>query len=581
MRYKCFNFLKAASGSLSARTDISVLPAMRYFFRWVHRWLFLGAGILLLISSCSKKIDEAYQNPNASVVVPVETLLAPVIDGFAYYYTANGSGFGLMNDGLYLGRYIQYWGITTAGEPYGEMGPVTGASDITGSIWGTVYYGQGQNVNKIIEWGSQQQKWDYVGVAWAIRAWGWLTLTNQYSDGPLQQAFNTSLSQFKYDAQPLFYDSTRAICMRALSFLSRADGNVSQANLNKGDYYFFGGDVNKWKKFVYGILARSYNDLSNKAIYASNGYADSAIKYASLSMSANADNAMCKFQGGSTSAVNNFYGPFRSNLGSYRQGQYIADLLSGNNPQMFTGVFDPRTPYMLRENANGTYKGFTPWLGTSGLSSTDYPQNFWGNTSSASATTPPAINNSRYIFQDSGEYPMMTASEMQFILAESYLRKSSPDRASALAAYVNGIGLNFDMLTSIYPQNIPAAKVITPASKAAYLSNPAIVPAAGKLTLSHIMLQKYIAMYGWGVHETWTDMRRYHYTDIDPATGNQVYANFVVPSGSFLYPTNGGKGVYRCKPRYNSEYLYDVPELTRIGALNADYNTYEMWFSQK
>ncbi|WP_188931049.1 SusD/RagB family nutrient-binding outer membrane lipoprotein [Puia dinghuensis] len=540
--------------------------------------LLFSAGFLLFAASCSKKIDEAYQNPNASVVEPVETLLAPVIDGFSYYYTANGSGYGLMGDGLYLGRYIQYWGITTNGDSYGEMGPVIGASDLTGSIWATVYYGQGQNVNKIIEWGTQQQKWDYVGVAWAIRAWGWLTLTNQYSDAPLQQAFNTSLSQFKYDSQALFYDSARVIAQRAISFLSRTDGNVSQSNLAKGDYYFFNGDVNKWKKFAYGVLARSYNDLSNKALYAQNDYVDSAIKYASLSMASNADNAMCKFQGGTTSAVNNFYGPFRGNVGSYRQGQYISDLMSGNNPQMFTGVFDPRTPYMLRENTNGTYKGFTPWLGTSGLAPGDYPQNYWGNAT-ATATTPPAVNNSRYIFQDTGEYPMMTASEMQFILAESYLRKKN--QASALNAYTNGISMNFDMLTSVFPQNIPNAKVITPASKAAYLANPAVVPAAGGLTLSHVMLQKYIALYGWGVHETWTDMRRYHYTDLDPVTGNQVYANLVVPSGIYLYPTNAGKLVYRCKPRYNSEYLYDVPELTRIGAENPNYNTYEMWFSQQ
>jgi hypothetical protein len=394
----------------------------------------------------------------------------------------------------------------------------------------------------------------------------------------LQQAFNTSLSQFKYDSMALFYDSTRAICFRALSFLSRTDGNVSQANLNKGDYYFFGGDVNKWKKFVYGILARSYNDLTNKAIYTANDYADSAIKYASLAMSANSDNAMCKFQGGNTSPVNSYYGPYRANLGSYRQGQYIADLMSGNNPQMFTGVADPRAPYMLRENANGVYKGFTPWLGTSGLSSTDYPQNFWGNAT-ATSTTAPAVNNSRYIFQDTAEYPLMTASEMQFILAESYLRKGN--QASALTAYTNAIQLNMDMLTTIYPQNIPVASVMTTATEGAYLSNPAVVPAVGGLTLSHVMLQKYIALFGWGVDETWTDMRRYHYIDPDPVTGNQVYANLVVPSGIYLYPTNGGALVYRCKPRYNSEYLYDVPELTRIGAENPNYNTYECWFSQK
>jgi hypothetical protein len=548
---------------------------MRY--KISHVLFLLGAFLILTMIACTKKIDEAYQNPNAQVVEPVETLLAPVIDGFSYYYSSNGSGFGLMLDGTLLGRYIQYFGITTAGDLYGEMGPVIGASDNTGSVWGTVYFGQGQNVNQIIAWGSQQKKWDYVGVAWAIRAWGWLCLTNQYSDAPLQQAFNTSLSTFKYDSQALFYDSCRAICFRALTYLNMTGDSVSQANLAKGDYWFYNGDVNKWKKFVYGILARSYNDLTDKAMYTANDYADSAIKYASLAMSSNSDNAMCRFQGGTTSAVNSYYGPYRQNLGSYRQGQYIADLMSGNNPQMFTGVFDPRTPYMLRENANGTYKGFTPWLGTSGLSSTDYPQNFWGNAT-ASSTAPPAVNNSRYIFNDTAEYPMMTASEMQLILAESYLRKN--DQADALAAYTNAIQLNMSMLTSIYSNNVPANFQMTPTSQLAYLTNPLVVPPVGQLTLSHVMLQKYIALYGWGVGETWTDMRRYHYTDLDPVSGNQVYANLVVPSGIYLYPTNAGGLVYRCKPRYNSEYLYDVPELTRIGAENANYNTYQCWFSQ-
>jgi len=76
-------------------------------------------------------------------------------------------------------------------------------------------------------------------------------------------------------------------------------------------------------------------------------------------------------------------------------------------------------------------------------------------------------------------------------------------------------------------------------------------------------------------------MRRYHYTDLDPVTGKQVYADFAPPSGIYLNATNNGKLVYRCRPRYNSEYLYDVPELTRIGAEAPDYNTLEMWYTQK
>jgi hypothetical protein len=226
---------------------------------------------------------------------------------------------------------------------------------------------------------------------------------------------------------------------------------------------------------------------------------------------------------------------------------------------------------------NGTFKGFTVWLGSGGLSANDYPKNFWGNVipSSTLASTP---DSSRYLYQNTSPWPMMTASEIQFIIAEAAYRKG--DKPLALDAYTNGISLNFDMITTTYPQNVPTVFAITPANKAAYLANTAVVPAtAGGLTLSHIMLQKYIALYGWGVQQTWTDMRKYHYIDIDPATGNQVYANFTPPPPANLSPTNNGKLVYRCRPRYNSEYLYNIPELTRLGALNLDYNTVQPWFT--
>jgi hypothetical protein len=77
-------------------------------------------------------------------------------------------------------------------------------------------------------------------------------------------------------------------------------------------------------------------------------------------------------------------------------------------------------------------------------------------------------------------------------------------------------------------------------------------------------------------------MRRYHYTNLDPATGQQVYAGFTPPSGSNLFSQNNGKLVYRTRPRYNSEYLYNIPALTAIGAypINNDYHTKEMWFSK-
>jgi hypothetical protein len=127
---------------------------------------------------------------------------------------------------------------------------------------------------------------------------------------------------------------------------------------------------------------------------------------------------------------------------------------------------------------------------------------------------------------------------------------------------------------------VPVARRITDATRDSYLNNSTVVPSAANLTLSHIMLQKFITMYGWGVIETWVDLRRFHYTDLDPVTGQQVYRDFAPPSGTDLFPDNFGKLVYRVRPRFNSEYLYNIAELNRLGAFALDYHTKECWFSK-
>jgi tetratricopeptide (TPR) repeat protein len=544
--------------------------------------LYIGimcAGIITL-SSCAKKLDEVYLNPNNPTVVPIESLLPNVLSQMTATALppagGGGGSYGPLVDGVLVGRYIQYWQYYSTGDTYDQMGgPAPGATDNMGAIWAMHYYGIGQNNKKIIEWGIEQKKWDYVGVAHAIFAWSWLTLTEHYGEVILRQAFNTSLQQFDYDPQPAVYDTVRAICNTAIDYLNRTGDNVSQKNLALGDAYFYNGDVNKWKKFVYGVLARSYAHLTAKDIYNTNHYYDSVIKYTNLSLTSNEDNATQKFNNQGTSGTNNWFGPFRSNAGTLRQSAYITNLMTGTSATSpFTGVFDPRTPYFLRENTNGTYKGIQPNLGTSSLSTNDQPRNFWGGP--FATTTSSQDTAGRYLFNNYAEIPVMTAAEVQFMKAEAYYRKG--DKASALTAYTTGISLNFDMLSTKYNDRVPAAKLITPAAKAAYMSNPKIVPpTADGLTLTHIMLQKYIALYGYGTEETWTDMRRYHYTDIDPATGKQVYADFTLPSTIYSY--NNGQPVYRARPRYNSENLYNVPALQSIGALANDYNTKKPWFT--
>jgi hypothetical protein len=149
------------------------------------------------------------------------------------------------------------------------------------------------------------------------------------------------------------------------------------------------------------------------------------------------------------------------------------------------------------------------------------------------------------------------------------------DKATALAAYKNGIAAHIDFVNARNQDDGQQPLPITAAEKAAFLADPNIVPTAANLTLTHIMVQKYIALWGWGFNEAWMDMRRFHYTDIDPLTGQQVYPGFSIPGN--LYPDNGGKPAYRIRPRYNSEYVWNRESLDKIGGLALDYHTVVPW----
>lgn len=534
----------------------------------------LMISAVLTLGSCSKKIDDAFLNPNASTRVPVETLLPGIIGNMVGSSSAQGSSYGTAYDGLYIGRYVNFFATNSSLYQYDRLSGATGASDLFGSIWAMHYYGMGQNLGRMIDWAAEEEKWDYVGVGYALRAWSWYTLTTMYGEAILKQAFDPNRRVFDYDSQEEILAESRRMAHLAISYLSRTDGNVNQQNLALGDAYFYNGDVEKWKKFAYSVLARTFH-LTNKTNYVST-MADSVVYYCNKGITSNADNAVATFANTGISGTSNFFGQLRNNAGLLRQTRFIADLESGANT-MFLGAADPRAPYIIRENTNGTYKGVRLAKGTDGLATADQPQNFWGGAFSSTST---ASNDGRYIFQNGAPFPILTASEVAFMKAEALWYKN--DKPGALAAYTNGINLSFDMLTGTpeYHNVVPAAKQITPAAKAAYLANPVVVPTANNLTLSHIMLQKFISQYGYGINITWVDQRRYHYTDLDPVTGNQVYADLTLPTGSDLWTDNNGKWPYRARPRYNSEFLYNIVALDKVGGRLLDYHTKEMWFSQ-
>jgi hypothetical protein len=306
------------------------------------------------------------------------------------------------------------------------------------------------------------------------------------------------------------------------------------------------------------------NHYTNKSTY------DPAAVIAAVdkSFASNADDALLTYPNTNNDDTN-FWGATRGNITNYRQTQFVVRLMDGTQ---FPTAVDPRMSRMLSPSPDGQFRGLDiNVVGGGAFTAATAPNNFYGYPGTTGAGLP-----GRYIFDNKAKIPAMTYAQLQFIKAEAALRKG--DNALALTAYLNGISASIDFVNA---RNLDAGQTptqITQAEKDAFLNNPSINPGAAGLTLSHIMSQKYIAQWGWGHDETWMDMRRYHYTDLDPVSGLEVFRGFAPPTN--LYPDNGGKLVYRMRPRFNSEYVWNIPALTAIGGTAIDYQTKPTWIIQ-
>lgn len=130
---------------------------------------------------------------------------------------------------------------------------------------------------------------------------------------------------------------------------------------------------------------------------------------------------------------------------------------------------------------------------------------------------------------------ILTYYEMCFIKAEVYMRKGDP--ADAYTAYIAGIQANMDKMQAKltewkgagFNKNaagviIPDMEPMDPADVAAYMASSAVAQGPGTLSMSDIMLQKYIAM-GCSI-ENWNDMRRFNFSAGDVGNFGVVYPGY-------------------------------------------------------
>ena len=520
----------------------------------------LVAGVALGATGCKDFLDDN-NNPNAPDHTAANNYLAPMM-----HWLATSEPF----DGRFIGRYTQEWVVppaTLTGTPgnWERMG-YDPTSDNAAQLYRDVYWSFGHNLGDMIRQSEAEERWDLAGIGYVLRAWGWLKLTDLHGDIIIKEAFTADKFRFAFDTQEFAYQEILSLLDKGIELLSRTGGNNNPAYVAVGDK-MFNGDPVRWTKFAWGLKAMALNHFSNKSTYDANA----VIAAADKSFSSNGEEALFTYTSADPTPANdyNWYSVERGNLGTYRQTTFVVGLMDGTQ---YAGAVDPRMSRMLAPDSTGTYRGINVNQGY-GTVTRERPFNLWGYAGTA---TPAAGTPGRYLFDKRIKYPIMTYAQIQFIKAEAALRKG--DQSTARQAYLNGISAHIDFVNSRNAEiGNPTLTQITAAEKAAFLANPSIAPAT--ITLSHIMGQKYIAQWAWSHVELWMDMRRYHYTDLDPLSGTQVFRGFALPTN--YYPDNSNKPAQRVRPRYNSDYVWNREELAKIGALALDYHTKPMWITER
>ncbi|MES2371292.1 MAG: SusD/RagB family nutrient-binding outer membrane lipoprotein [Bacteroidota bacterium] len=539
--------------------------------------ILLSAGLFTL-PGCKKYLD-INTDPDTTQEPSVSSVLPPILASMPY---------GVQRDAVYVAKYIQNWNTYANGnaDNFDRHG-YTFSGGTMAFTWQMTYQMFGKNLNYVIEKSEKTGEYDYTAVGLALKAWSFQHTTDYNSDIPFYDAFDDSKLTFHYDTQETIYKAVDSICRRALVFVDRAKA-MPVSKLAKGDFSY-NGNIDRWKKFIYGMLARNWHHLSNKTTY----NADSVIKYCDNALSS-VDDDFCVPFDATNNDNSNYLGTFRDNMGTVRQSNFIVRLLDGS---ALTGVRsfanrDPRISHMLSAsadttNGNGGYRGVDPGIGdpnsaaTTGVNARSRVAIAYGDSLYASPNPGVFVENGKYLYKNKAPMPVMTYSEICFIQAEAYMRKNNKN--AAYLAYTNGIKAHFDFINRNYSSIRGAVSIFntTPIPVTArdkYLASACVPQTAAALTMSDIMMQKYIALWAWGFFETWVDLRRFHYRDLDPATLQQVYRTFNFPSA---FPaTNNSKPVQRVRPHYTSEYTYNQAELVRLGILQTDYHTIECWFSQ-
>jgi hypothetical protein len=572
----------------------------------------------LLNLSCSKSWLDINEDPNnpSNTVASVESRLPWIQHHYLYAQMAAGARASFATQQLTM---------TTTGARDGMTAGWNPGSGVVTLPYQWFFVVSAANFKDLENKAMAEEAWHYVGAVKAIRAMGFMLMTDWYGEMPYTEALGEAVTP-KYDDGKTIFEGCLAELDEAIEYFNMQQP-ATATPLQKGDSWN-GGDVQKWLKLCFGIKARWLHNLSKKStLYDPTEILD----LLSDAPTSNADNTVVNHVDIASDNVGDIMwaDPLMASIvfdcvgmnTNTRITKWYEDILTDFDEQ---GIVDPRAdklipmaevdqggrfmrskgvdmksdirmnlgPFATTFNASDnpiTNNGRTipphswycntadpnRWGDTVYVSFRSSAIGYYGDTHDTYQWADGTVaSTSSFYSRPDGPTHFLCYHEMCFIKAEILFKQGNT--TEAFNAYKEGIKAHMELMNDklrTYGNINPSKSPMNQEDIDNYLENA--IGDASNITMGKIMVQKFISMSF--MQQNWNDMRRLDYS-VDAYPGWEIpYEYYQSSTAQTKIPM--GKQFRRMQQAslestYNSENL----AASHPSAMSDDIWSYPVWW---
>lgn len=480
----------------------------------IYRLLF--GLLIIMITGCNHWLD-INKDPNNPTDVPLNQLLPTIQVDIAGSVGMSTGGLSNYTE-LYTHQMVQRG---TSNNDYGFNGSDFGVI----TPWLLLYTRPLTDIRQVISKAKETKSWHYLGVAEILKAYVFIVLVDLYGNVPYTEA---NLGAEKPYPR---YDDGEAVYKDVLNLLDDGIANLSKESaltpLND-DLFYGGGDqaLPKWRKFAKTLKLKMYNQA--RLVWDVSSEVNALVSEGDL-IGPGED---FEFRYGTSVSPDNRNPGYSQ---EYAPGQafnyvspYFFEIMRGIDTffpeNIYLGINDPRIPYyfynqlapgQLAENPTSYKNG--QFVSIYAFSYNIDPNEGFDQHASQTVLGLYPIGG-RYDngqggavnFNEAGDTPqrILTYFQVKYIEAELALEGLIPGNARTY--FEEAIRASFDKVNEV--AQAASAPVIAQSDIDAYVNAVLAKYDAGNNNrkLQHIMTQKWIASFGYGI-DSYSDYRRTGY----------------------------------------------------------------------